>query len=102
MGARVVVRDILLHLLLALALMRQGLRGNVVVLLGRQKRYRLQAIGSLDKRCALFDDLGSCRMLQKATRLMVLYDGVVRPLLQQTRVLLMHRGSDCRRLLMLR
>ena len=97
-----VVRDILLQLLLALALVSQGLRGNVVVLLRRQMRYRLQAIGSLDKRSALFDDLSSCCMLQKATRLMVLYDGVVRSLLEQTRVLLMHRGGDCRRLLMLR
>ena len=84
MGARVVVRDILLQLLLALTLMTQGLWGKVVVLFRRQMRYRLQAIGSLDKRCALFDDLSSRCMLQKATRLMVLYDGVIRSLLEQT------------------
>ena len=97
-----VVRDILLQLLLALALMGQGLRGNVVVLLRSQMGHRLQAVGSLDERCALLDDLGSCCMLQKAACLMVLHDSIVRSLLQQTRVLLMHRSGDCRRLLMLR
>ena len=62
-------------------------RRQIVVLLWGEARHILQAIGPLDERSALLDDLSRGGVLQQRTGVL-LRDGIDAALLEQTRVLI--------------